>query len=174
MRYLLALVLLLAPAAAVSAQEADGIKAEILRELDDTATKLMSLAEAIPAETYAWRPADGIRSVRESLLHVASGNYFFSTRLGAEIPEGIDPQQLEATVTDRDAAIETLQASFDHLRAAIEAVDADQLEAAVPWFGGSENTTRGVMMFTMKHATEHLGQMIAYARMNGIAPPWSS
>ena len=46
------------------------------------------------------------------------------------------------------------------------------LENQLDWFGG-KNTQRGILLFTMRHMAEHLGQLIAYARMNGIVPPWT-
>ena len=49
--------------------------------------------------------------------------------------------------------------------------DAD-LEKSMDWFGG-KNTERGALLFIVRHAAEHLGQSIAYARFAGVTPPWT-
>jgi hypothetical protein len=68
--------------------------------------------------------------------------------------------------------ISELRRSFDHLRKSIEAMPDSELEKPVKMFG-TQTTERGVLLTTISHLHEHLGQSIAYARTNGVAPPWS-
>ncbi len=150
-----------------------GYRGEIMRAIDDPGEKLLSLAEAIPAEKYNWRPAEGVRSVSETLMHVAAANYFIASRLGTPMPEGIDPRNFEAEVTGKDEVIDVLRESFDYLHTVVEATEDASMEEMVEWFGGSEATVRSVLLFLPMHPTEHLGQLIAYARMNDVTPPWS-
>jgi len=155
-----------APAAAPT-----GVRGEILAQFDDAATKLLQLAEAIPQEKYAWRPAAGVRSVSEVLMHVTGGNPFILGMAGVPALAGLPPDG-ERTVTDKAQVIEQLRRSSEYVRAAIRGMpDADLDEPATLF--GRPSTKRNVLFLTATHAHEHLGQLIAYARTNGVVPPWS-
>ena len=145
---------------------------DFLKIYGGTADKAASLAEAIPADKYNWRPAEGVRSVKESVLHIAGANYFFASLLGTAIPEGIKPRELEKTVDSKEKALSTLQASVAHVKSAIANVPEAAFSEEVEFFG-NKMTKRQVMYVVGDHAAEHLGQLIAYARMNGVTPPWS-
>lgn len=174
MMVLLAALLLAVVPGMANAQEAAKASTandEALRLFDDAANKLVRLAEAIPAEKYTWRPGEGVRSVSEVFLHVAAGNYSIPRRLGAPAPEGFNPQGYDKSTTDKAKVIEALKASIEHVRKAYAGVT--DTEKTAPWFGGRQATMREIMFFLDTHEHEHLGQMIAYARMNGIVPPWT-
>jgi len=131
-----------------------------------------SLAEAIPAEKYAWRPADGVRSVGEVYVHVAGGNYLLGSMLGVKRPEGTGPD-MEKKIRDKATIVPGLKASYDYVRGAIEGLSDADLDKKVNFFG-TEITERAVLLRALGHSHEHLGQSIAYARMNGITPPWTA
>jgi uncharacterized damage-inducible protein DinB len=163
------------PAGAPAAADAPtaGYRAEFLRELADLETKYVRLAEQMPAEKYAWRPAEGVRSVGEVFMHVAAANFGLSRRIGTPSPAGFQGQGYEKSTTDKAQIVEQLKQSFAHMRAAaLKAADADA-DKTMQWFGGSTITQRGFLVFLVRHAGEHLGQSIAYARVNGIVPPWT-
>jgi uncharacterized damage-inducible protein DinB len=156
-----------APAAPVRVQD------EAIKNFADAGDKLVRLAEAIPAGTYTWRPVEGVRSVSEALLHVATGNYGIPRRFGTAPPEGIDLRGLEKSTTDKARVVELLRGSVEHARKAMAAVPDANLEQTLEWFDKSRISQRGVMFFLASHNHEHLGQLIAYARSNGVTPPWS-
>lgn len=176
-RFLLLLALLLLPTIAFAAQNQpkangkapQGFRGEFLANLDEVQDKIMSLAEATPAEKFGWRPAAGVRSISEVYMHIAGGNYFLCTFLGVDPPAGMD-QDLEKHVTRKAEVLAELKKSFEHLRAAASA--NGDLEKPVKMFG-TPTTHRGVFLTILSHLHEHLGQSVAYARMNGIVPPWS-
>jgi uncharacterized damage-inducible protein DinB len=147
---------------------AQGFRAEFIANLDEVQDKILSLAEATPAEAYAWKPGSGVRSVSEVYMHLAGGNYFLSTFLGQKPPKMNG--DLEKTVTKKADVIAELKRSFDHLRAAANSVK--DLEKPVKMFGNN-TSQRGVMVTMLSHLHEHLGQSVAYARMNSVVPPWS-
>lgn len=147
---------------------ANGFKAEFFTNLDDAQDKIMHLAESIPAEKYSWRPAPDVRSISEVFMHIAGSNYFLATFLGAEAPK--TSGDMEKTVTRKADVIAELKRSFDHLRKVVNATT--DLEKPVKLFGNS-TTQRGVLVTVLGHLHEHLGQSVAYARMNGVVPPWS-
>jgi uncharacterized damage-inducible protein DinB len=158
------------PSTAAPAPPTSGFRAEFLRQLDDVEKKLVDLAQAMPQEKYTWRPAEGVRSVSEVYMHVAGGNFFIPRVIGVQPPTGIG-RDLEK-ITDKAKVVDTLKQSMAHVRqAALSTSDAD-LDKPVKFFG-RDSTVREVLMILAMHMHEHLGQSIAYARMNGIAPPWS-
>jgi uncharacterized damage-inducible protein DinB len=145
-----------------------GFKPEFFTNLDDVQEKIIDLAESIPAEKYGWRPAPEVRSVSEVFMHVAGGNYFLTTFLGKEPPKMNG--DIEKVITKKADVIAELKRSFDHLRNAANA--ASDLDKPVKMLG-SQTTQRGVLVTILSHLHEHLGQSVAYARMNGVVPPWS-
>ena len=163
-----------APAAAAPAATpapAAGFQTDLLADFDGAMKHLVALAEAMPADKYGWRPGEGVRSFGEVVMHVAAGFYMGSAALGAPAPAGVDPSKLES-MADKDHALAALKASIEHFRAAATAVPAGSLDDQVDLFG-RKFTKRRVMLLMQGHGHEHTGQAIAYARMNGIVPPWS-
>jgi uncharacterized damage-inducible protein DinB len=157
---------------ALAKAPAKGFRAEFLAQQDGVEKELLALAEATPAEKFAWRPAEGVRSVSEVYMHIADSNYFFLGFAGVKAPEGISPS-MEKDVTEKAAVIEALKKSFAHLRAGVASIADARLDKPVKMFG-HDTTVRGVLFAAATHEHEHLGQSIAYARMNGIVPPWTA
>jgi uncharacterized damage-inducible protein DinB len=149
-----------------------GYRSEVLAEVIVQADKFTRLAEAIPAEKYTWRPAPDVRSVAEVFLHVCAANYNLYKLVGTPPPAGFDVKGFEKSTTDKAKIVATLKDSFDHAQKAITTMPDADLEKSMDWFGG-ENTERGILLFIVRHAAEHLGQSIAYARNIGITPPWT-
>lgn len=146
--------------------------ATFLGNYNFTTGKIIQLAEAIPADKYTWAPAEGIRSVEKTILHIAGANYMLGSKLGAMVPEDIDPMTLEKGDHDKAAAIETLKSSLAFVKHAISQVPEAELGDEVEMFGMQLNNM-SVALIVGGHANEHLGQLIAYARSMGVAPPWS-
>jgi uncharacterized damage-inducible protein DinB len=135
--------------------------------------QVMQLAHAIPIEKYSWSPQNGVRSVAEVCAHIASSNYFFASKLGAKIPEGVKMQTLEKDLKTKEAIEAELKRSFEVLVGAINNTQDAALPTKVEFPFPGEYTTMSAILIALAHANEHLGQLIAYARMNGITPPWS-
>jgi uncharacterized damage-inducible protein DinB len=155
-----------APAAALT-----GVRADMLAQLDDAASKIEQLAGAIGQDKYGWRPAQGVRSVSEVLMHVVGGNYYVLTFAGVQ-PSTQLARDAEKSVTDKAQVAAALKQSFDHVRTAIRGAKDADLDKPTTMFG-RQTTMRNVYLTTVSHAHEHLGQLIAYARSNGVVPPWS-
>jgi uncharacterized damage-inducible protein DinB len=181
MKRILLLALLLLPAVTLLAQinpykdgtpGVSGYRSEVLSEVIVQEDKFTRLAEAIPADKYTWRPAADVRSFAEVFLHVSAANYNLYKLVGTPPPAGLDIRNLEKSTTDKAKVIATLKDSFAHAKKAITAMPEADLEKSMDWFGG-KNTERGVLLFIVRHAAEHLGQSIAYARMVGVVPPWT-
>jgi uncharacterized damage-inducible protein DinB len=172
----LALTVLVAPAAPAQAPAAaapsTGFRAEVLGQQAYGEKQILDLAEATPADKYGWRPGPGVRSISEVYVHIAGANYLFGGFAGIKPPAALD-REMEKNVTEKAKVIEELKKSFAHLRAGIAATSDADLDKPVRMFG-RDSTVRGVMLAAVSHQFEHLGQSIAYARVNGIVPPWTA
>jgi uncharacterized damage-inducible protein DinB len=165
----------LAAASAAPAQVAPkrtGFRAEYLAELSVAEDHLIRLAEAIPAEKYTWRPGPGVRSISEVLLHIAGSNFNLPRVLGVAPRDGMVGRDYDKSTTDKAAVVAALKESFAFMRSGVEKLTDADAEKTLPWFDG-KNSYRGVLYFMARHTGEHTGQVIAYARMNGVVPPWS-
>jgi len=149
-----------------------GYRSEVLAEVIVQEDKFTRLAEAIPAEKYSWRPAPDVRSFAEVFLHVSAANYNLYKLVGTPPPAGFDAKGFEKSTTDKAKVIAALKDSYAHAKKAIAAMPDADLEKTMDWFGG-KNTERGTLLFIVRHASEHLGQSIAYARFVGVTPPWT-
>ena len=155
------------------------LRAEYLSNMKEVEEKVVGLAEAFPADKYGWRPAAGVRSVSEVLMHVASEHYvYLPMSVGAKPPADLNMgtgrevfANLEK-VTDKAEVIRHLKASFAYQRSVLEGADAVLNTGKVKSFG-EEHTVANLFTVFVADQHEHLGQLIAYARMNGVVPPWS-
>jgi uncharacterized damage-inducible protein DinB len=177
----LALALLASPAARAQAPAAApapplGFRGEFLVQQDRVEQEILGLADATPADKYGWRPAPGVRPISEVFIHIVGGNYGLAGFAGIKPPAGLDMeaiQKMEKNVTEKAKVIDELKKSFAHLRAGIGTIADADLDKSVKFFG-RDFTVRGVLLILANHEHEHLGQSIAYARMNGITPPWAA
>jgi uncharacterized damage-inducible protein DinB len=178
---LLAVYLLMLSGVAVQAQVnpykegtpgVTGYRSEVMAEVMIQEDKFARLAGAVPADKFAWRPTPDVRSIAEVLLHVSAANYNLYKLVGTPPPANVDIKSLEKSTTDKAKVIATLKDSFAHAKAAIKAMPDADLDKSMDWFGG-KNTERGILLFIVRHAAEHLGQSIAYIRQIGIIPPWT-
>ena len=170
-------ILLFAPPAPA---QTPALTADLIKDITEVEEKLVGLANALSLEQYAWRPAQGVRSVQEVLMHVAADNYFIPAAMGVPAPaetritatDYSTIQAFENQKLSKDATVAALRASFVHLRKAMSGVPEAKFGETIKVFGQSF-TNRQFMILTATHMHEHLGQLIAYARSNNVKPPWS-
>lgn len=144
---------------------------DLIKDIESAEKKLISLAEAVPAEKFSWRPGEGVRSISEVYMHVVGGNYLLPSFAGITPPPGIS-RDMEKTIIEKEKVIDALKKSFVHLHQAVEKTSDTDFDKNVKFFG-DEASVRSVFLVAASHCHEHLGQSIAYARMNGTTPPWS-
>lgn len=153
-----------------------GFRGDYLLALDRVEKEIVSLEQAMPQAKMTWRPAKGVRSVAEVYLHIAGGIYFFMGALGHDAPADVQALMKAKTwdsQTNKDEIKTILTNAFAFLRKSLaDTSDADFDKTVKMPFGG-EWSTRLVFMAVLGHCREHLGQSIAYARTNGVVPPWS-
>ncbi len=159
---------------------AQGLMADMHSEVSAVQKKIIDLANAIPESAYAWRPGAGVRSVGEVFKHVAADNYLIPVMMGAPAPAatGISATDMksvgayEGRTLTKAQIVSELEASFTHLHGAMRSTTDANLGEVLKFFG-QEMSRQKVMLLTVTHLHEHLGQSIAYARSNSVVPPWS-
>jgi uncharacterized damage-inducible protein DinB len=134
--------------------------------------QLVALADAIPADNYSWRPSPGVRSVSEVVMHIAITDFGLLSITGVKLPTGFT-FDLEKSVTSKAEVIDWLKRSLEAVKTAHMRVRASDLRRKVGDRNYRGATVDGMYLRILVHANEHMGQLVAYARMNGIVPPWS-
>ncbi len=173
--FTLAVVPVLAAAPAMAQGSAGDMRAQYAADFETMETKFTELAGAMDAEMYDWRPMDGVRTVSEVFMPIV--NYFVPAAWDAAPPDGITPGfalfgEL-AEVTDKRDVLDQLEKSAAYLLEAVAALSDEQMHATVQMFG-QEGTLQASLLLVVGDMHEHLGQAIAYARMNKVVPPWTA
>jgi uncharacterized damage-inducible protein DinB len=133
--------------------------------------QLLALAEATPPEKFAWRPAPGVRSTSEVYMHIVMANFYLLSTTGPKMPADLG-RDAEKTVTSKAEVIAWLKRSLDAVKEAHLKETPEHLALKVH-FEDVHSTVDGMYLRIIVHANEHMGQLIAYARMSGVVPPWS-
>jgi uncharacterized damage-inducible protein DinB len=149
-------------------------QAKFLNDMKDLQSKFVGLAQAIPQGKYTWRPGEGVRSVSEVFLHVAGGNFSIPGMMGIKPPDGYSRNGYETSSTDKAAIVDQLNKSFAYVDAAVQAMTPADLSKARQGRGGSTSTAYDTLFLITTDLHEHLGQIIAYARVNNVVPPWTA
>jgi uncharacterized damage-inducible protein DinB len=166
-------VLLVVIASAASAQKApEGIWQGYDGEWKHVSQQLVALAEATPAEKFAWRPAAGVRSTSEVYMHIVMANFYLLSVTGPKMPADLK-EGMDKSVTSKAEVISWLKRSLDAVKEAHQKVTPKDLERKVH-VADRDATVDGMYLRIIIHANEHMGQLIAYARMSGVTPPWSN
>ncbi|MDX1638294.1 MAG: DinB family protein [Balneolaceae bacterium] len=136
------------------------------------ASRVLQLARAMPADLYDWRPMEGVSSVQKVYTHIASTNlYYLENNLGIPSPKGIERDEIES-ITGKEEVVAILEQSINHVKKAVQEMPESKLSARTELYGRTVNG-QAVLMQLITHMSEHVGQSIAYARMNNIVPPWN-
>ena len=140
-------------------------------EWTHVSSQLVALAEATPAEKFAWRPAKSVRSTSEVYMHIVMANFFLLSTTGIKMPADLK-EDAEKTVTAKADVIQWLKRSLDAVKQAHLAETPQHLSLHVH-IADRNATIDGMYLRIIVHANEHMGQLVAYARMTGVVPPWS-
>jgi uncharacterized damage-inducible protein DinB len=133
--------------------------------------QLIELAEATPPDKFAWRPAPGVRTTSEVYMYIAIANFGLLSVTGPKSPQDLK-QDGEKTVTSKAEVIGWLKRSLEAVKQAHLAEDPNDLARKVR-LHDRDSTVDGMYLRILVHANEHMGQLVAYARMTGVVPPWS-
>ncbi|HVZ47282.1 MAG TPA: DinB family protein [Gemmatimonadaceae bacterium] len=160
-------------AAAAQAKFPPGARGDFLATFSGVGSKFEQLSTAFPADKYAWSPGKGVRSVCATFTHIAAENYEMGKAFGGPAaPANLAKVDVLTCLGDKATVVAAVKKSFDDILAAVGRMPDADLEGAATLFGVAR-PRRTWLVDTAEHAGEHLGLLIAYARMNNIVPPWS-
>ena len=148
------------------------MKAQALLDLQGVNKKCVDLVEALPSDKLTWRPSADARSFAEVFLHVAGERYGILSMMGATPPAGFKAREFEKSTTEKDRIVEDLNQSWDFANKTINGMSNADFAKLLPKLGPQANEG-DVIYILVADAHEHLGQLVAYARQNGIVPPWT-
>lgn len=168
---LIILVCLLGISPRLKGQAPEGIWQGYDGEWKHVSRQLIELAEATPPEKFAWRPAAGVRSTSEVYMHIAIANFYLLSVTGPKMPPELK-QESEKTITSKAEVISWLKRSLDAVKQAHLSETPQDLQRKVH-IADRDATVDGMYLRIIIHANEHMGQLVAYARMSGVVPPWS-
>jgi len=169
----LLLLMLCLSATPVLAQKApEGIWQGYDGEWKHVSSQLIALAEATPEDKFAWRPAAGVRSTSEVYMHIALANFYLLSVTGPKMPADLK-ENMEKTVTSKAEVINWLKRSLEAVKTAHASIKPADLQRKVH-IADRDATVDGMYLRIIVHANEHMGQLVAYARMTGVVPPWSN
>ncbi|HEY2109265.1 MAG TPA: DinB family protein [Candidatus Acidoferrales bacterium] len=134
--------------------------------------QLIALAEATPEDKFTWRPAPGVRSTSEVYMHIVSANFYLLSVTGPKMPADFK-EEMEKTVTSKAQVVAWLKRSLEAVKQAHLAETPKDLQRKVH-ITDKDATVDGMYLRIIVHDNEHMGQLIAYARMTGTVPPWSN
>ena len=153
-------------------RDRDGVFQGYDGEWRHVSNQLIALANATPADKFAWRPAPGVRSTSEVYMHIVMANYFYLLSVtGRDMPPELK-DDAEKTVTSKAEVIKWLARSLDAVKQARLAETPDHLARKVK-VQARDSTVDDMYLRAIVHTNEHMGQLVAYARMTGVVPPWS-
>ena len=157
---------------ASAAASPPSFRQEFLGQFESSMRKFIALAKAMPAEKYTWSPGQGVMTVARVYGHVARYNYYYpASSMGIASPAGVGLDSLEQ-MTNKDAIVAILERSGAHVRNSVTAMSDERLAKPTTLYG--RTVPQWAVLFQLiAHMNEHLGQSIAYARSNGVVPPWS-
>jgi uncharacterized damage-inducible protein DinB len=172
MRKVLLIMLLFSARPLLGQNPPEGIWQGYDGEWRHVSQQLIALAEATPEDKFGWRPAPGVRSTSEVYMHIVIANFYLLSVTGPKMPPELK-QEMEKSVTSKAAVINWLKRSLDVVKQAHAHVTPNDLQSKVH-IADRDATVDGIYLRIIVHANEHMGQLIAYARMTGVAPPWSN
>jgi len=144
-----------------------GLQAALANDAGTLSDKFTGLARVMSGR-YDWKPAPGVRSVADVFNLIVKENGLLAGVLSGAPNTGAPP----APITDPEQVQEALRASYVGLQEAITGLTDDDLLTTVKLFGRDWKKHEAVL-YILEDQHEHLGQSIAYARSNGVVPPWS-
>jgi len=168
---LFAMLLILSARPTLAQTAPEGIWQGYDGEWKHVSKQLIDLAEATPQDKFSWRPAPGVRSTSEVYMHIALANFYLLIVTGPKMPAELK-REMETNVTGKADVINWLKRSLDAVKEAHASVAPKDLDRKVH-IADRDATVDGMYLRIIVHANEHMGQLIAYARMTGVAPPWS-
>jgi hypothetical protein len=145
-------------------------------DIDGLRDKLMALGKAVPAGKLGWRPMEGTRSFHDVFAHIAAEGNTETAMFGGKLPAGsladFDAEEARLRKLTDDQVIAAMDKSLRSLSATLAGLSLDRMNTSITYYG-QPTLPRVATTYTLNDLHEHLGQLVSYARMNQVVPPWS-
>jgi hypothetical protein len=145
-------------------------------DIDGLRDKFMALAKTVPASKLAWRPMKGTRSFHDVFAHVAAEGNTETAMFGGKLPAGsladFDAEEARLGKLPDPELVAAMEKSMQSLSVTLGGLSLDQMNTSITYYG-QPTLPRVATTYTLNDLHEHLGQLVGYARMNQIVPPWS-
>lgn len=134
---------------------------------------IVQSGEFMPAEHYAFKPADSVRTFGQILAHVAGANHIFCAAAKGTTST-VAEDQFEKSATTRPAIMKALADSMAYCDSVFAGLTDAQLAQAVELpFGMGKGPRSTAIIGNISHLNEHYGNLVTYMRIKGIVPPSS-
>jgi hypothetical protein len=166
----------LAAQAVSNSAEFEAWRKVLKEDIDGLRGKFMAIAKAVPANKLGWRPMEGTRSFHDVFAHVAAEGNTETAMFGGKLPTGsladFDAEEARLGKLSDDQLIAVMDKSMRSLSATLAALSVEKVKTSITYYG-QPTLPRIATTYTLNDLHEHLGQLVSYARMNQIVPPWS-
>lgn len=133
----------------------------------------MEVAEAMPEQSFGYRPVETVRTFAEQVMHIAGANFGFAGLISGNPFE--EPPNTDVEGKSKTEMLEVLNTSFEAVVERMLGMAPAKFEERIRWTrrlgADSTNSRRGVALTLWHHTAHHRAQMVVYLRMNGIEPP---
>jgi uncharacterized damage-inducible protein DinB len=167
----LAAVALLAHVGAAAAQPsfpATSFLTPVKATWDSTRNLVTGIVEVMPEDKYDFRPTPNVRTFRDNVIHLVAENYLFFGRVAGE-NLGNPAQNLKS----RDELIKALRESYDY-GAKVWAGLTEEKALEMIEVRGQKVQRWSAILAAIQDNMNHYGNLVVYARLNGLVPPRSA
>jgi uncharacterized damage-inducible protein DinB len=161
-------------AAAPSGAAETDYKAMFVKHWQISKDFTLAVAEAMPAESYNFKPNPEELSFGQLMIHIATQNSdscasATGTKAPLSMPSSI--AELPASATDKQTAVKFLTISFDTCAKELAAMPSEQWNKEVYKFQGQPVLASEALWYTFTHTAHHRAQAEVYLRLKKIKPP---
>jgi|KBSMisStaDraftv2_1062788.scaffolds.fasta_scaffold25716_1 hypothetical protein len=169
---------LFASSVALTSQQvfaAEGIGKIFDDQVSTIEREVLGLAMKMPADKFDFAPTSpgvftGVRTYALQVRHIATEMFRIAEAIsGEKAPVEIGPSDNGPdTLKTKDQIIEYFRTSIAFTRKAVGTITDKNMNDPVPF--GRNGTKASAAAFIGLHSYDHYGQMVVYARMNGVIP----
>ncbi|AWW00626.1 DinB family protein [Arcticibacterium luteifluviistationis] len=157
---------------AMALESPSASKTDMLADFERAKAFSIEYLEAMPADGYAFKPTEDIRSFAGQFLHMADANFGLAAMIaGVENPMGEKKLENDEASQSKVAVIKAVSDSYDFVLTTLKGMDEEQLNDEIKLFNAFELTKGQGMAKIFEHATHHRGQTTIYLRLKGVTPP---
>ena len=133
-------------------------------------------AEAMPEDKYSFAPTTGefkgVRTFAQQVKHVAAVNYMIAAAiLGEKPPVDLGGENGPEGIKTKAEIVNFLKQSFVYVHKVVLTIDGkNAMDLIQSPFGDNKIPRVELATWIPGHCFDHYGQMVVYARMNGVIP----